>query len=123
MKKLLKTIRSRKGISIIEVVVAMAIVMIVSAAALSLMVTSVEFDRKYDAQTQAMNACESAVECIRFANTADELDGYLSRLGFEKAGEEYILPDNDTVKIRVNGNQWILIFEGKDVYAKDFPEI
>ena len=120
MKKLLKTLRSRKGISIIEVVVAMAMVLIVSASALSLMVTSAEFDRKYDAQTQAMNVCESAVECIRFAKSAEDLDGYLARLGFEKAGEEYILPGDDTVKIQVDGSIWTVIFDNDKVYEKTF---
>ena len=124
MKKLFETLRSRKGITMTEVIVAMAMVLIVSGAAISLLVASVQFDAKYNSQTQALNACESAVEAIRFAGNESDLNGYLARLGFEiKAGEShYALPGNDTVKIQVDGNKWTVIFEGKEIYAKELPD-
>ena len=121
--KLLNTLRSRKGITMTEVIVAMAMVLIVSGAAISLLVASVQFDAKYNSQTQAITGCESAVEAIRFADSADKYVEYLKILGFEiKEGESYYtLPGNDTVKIQVNGNKWTVIFEGKEIYAKELP--
>lgn len=118
--KLLNTLRSRKGITMTEVIVAMAMVLVVSGAAISLLVASVQFDAKYNSQTQAITGCESAVEAIRFADNADEYVGYLKRLGFEiNEGEShYTLPGNDTVKIRVDGNQWTVIFDDEEVYGK-----
>ena len=120
--KLLNTLRSRKGITMTEVIVAMAMVLIVSGAAISLLVASVQFDAKYNSQTQAITGCESAVEAIRFADSADEYVGYLKRLGFEiKEGKSYYtLPGNETVKIQVGGNKWTVIFDDKEVYGKIF---
>ena len=58
MKKLLKRlVRDRKGISMTEVVVAMALVVIVTGAAISVLIASIQFDVKYKAQTHALNAC------------------------------------------------------------------
>lgn len=118
--KLLNTLRSRKGITMTEVIVAMAMVLIVSGAAISLLVASVQFDAKYNSQTQAITGCESAVEAIRFADNESVLDGYLILLGFNREGEEYILPGNDTVKIQVDGNKWTVFFDDEEVYEKTF---
>ena len=88
MKKLLKKLlRDRRGISMTEVVVAMALVVIVTGAAISVLIASMQFDAKYKAQTHAQNACESAVECIRFADTQSELEPLLVKAGFTVPGE------------------------------------
>lgn len=120
--KLLNTLRSRKGITVTEVIVAMAMVLVVSGAAISLLVASVQFDAKYNSQTQAITSCESAVEAIRFADRADEYVEYLKILGFEiKEGKSYYtLPGNDTVRIDVEGKTFSVIFDGEEVYEKTF---
>ena len=90
MKKLLKKLlRDRRGISMTEVVVAMALVVIVTGAAISVLIASIQFDAKYKAQTHAQNACESAVECIRFADGKEKLHELLSqKVGFVQLKED-----------------------------------
>ena len=134
MKNFLKTIRSRKGITMTEVIVAMAMVVIVTGAAISLVVASVQFDAKYESQTAALNAAESAVECVRFASTVNDLHkedgaGYLDKLGFDKvetipedveADSGYELKGNNSVKIWVKGYTVTVTFDNELLYEKTF---
>lgn len=129
MKMILKRLRSRKGITMTEVIVAMAMVLIVTGAAISLVVASVQFDAKYESQTAALNAAESAVECVRFAGELSELDGYLGKLGFDKvetipvdvdADSGYELKGNNSVKIWVKGDTVTVTFDNELLYEKTF---
>ena len=119
MRKLLRKLRDRKGISMTEVVVAMAVVVIVTGAAISVLVASVRFNDKYNDQTYALNACESAAQCIRYADDTVKLEGYLARLGFEKVENEsrYILSGSDTaVEVVIDGNVWSVTFDNELIY-------
>ena len=73
MKWLKKLLRDRRGISVTEVVVAMTMVVIVTGAAISVLVASIKFDVKYEEKTSALSSCESAVECVRFADNEEML--------------------------------------------------
>lgn len=119
MRKLLDKLQSRRGITMTEVIISMAVVTIVTGAAISVLIASMQFDDKYQAQTRAMNACESAVSCLRFTDNEAKLDAYLERLGFEESAGIYSLPDNDAVKVTRNGNSWTVIFDGETVYEKN----
>jgi len=80
MKWLKKLLRDRSGISITEVVIAMAVVVIVTGAAISVLVASVQFDIKYQEKTAALSYCESAAECVRFAESKEMLGQTLNLL-------------------------------------------
>jgi prepilin-type N-terminal cleavage/methylation domain-containing protein len=70
----MKNIRSRKGVTIIEVVIALAIITIISAATLSLIVMSEGVETKAENAFIVKNSAENAIECFRFAkNYALEL--------------------------------------------------
>lgn len=129
MKKLFrKLLRDRKGISMTEVVVAMALVVIVTGAAISVLVASAQFDAKYRAQTQVLNACENAAECIRFAETPDMLAELLKEAGFEPIEEEetqkfpYTFERGGaTVTVEhstreTNIDRYVVIFDGEEIY-------
>ncbi len=73
MKLLKKLLRDRKGISMTEVIVAMATVVIVTGAAISVVVASVKSDLKYKEKAAALGYCQSAVECVRFAEDTEML--------------------------------------------------
>lgn len=109
MKKFLKKLRDRKGITMTEVIVAMAVVILVTGSAISLLMSSVQFDTKYNAQTADLNACESAVHCVRFTKDPAKLDTYLKLLGFEghsvsETEVDFKLPNgNVTVKVTSEG--------------------
>lgn len=117
MKKLSILLRDRRGISMTEVVVAMAVVVIVTGAAISLLIASIRFDAKYRAQTEALNACESAVSCVRFADDAEDLGKYLKKLGFKDSDDGYVLQDGK-VTVTVTENSWIVTMDDEDIYEK-----
>lgn len=83
MKLLKQLLRDRKGISMTEVIVAMATVVIVTGAAISVVVASVKSDLKYKEKTAVLGYCQSAVECVRFADSEEMLSKTLDLL---KAG-------------------------------------
>ncbi|MBR2938101.1 MAG: type II secretion system protein [Oscillospiraceae bacterium] len=62
-----QNIASRKGVSIVEVVVALVIITIISASALSMMMMSVKVERSALTAMEVENAAEDAVDCFRFA--------------------------------------------------------
>jgi len=125
MKMLRKLLRDRKGITMTEVIIAMAAVILVSGAAISLLIASVQFDSKYDSQTRALNACESAVRCVRFADDPDTLKGYLEQLGFDILQTQgpdgvtvYPFADGE-VTVKVSESAWIVTFDDDIVYEKN----
>lgn len=62
-----KPLHSRKGVGITEVVIALAIIAIISAFTLTLIVMSIGVENKSVAAIEVKNAAENAMECFRFA--------------------------------------------------------
>lgn len=120
MKKLLKKLCDRKGITMTEVVVAMTVVIIITGAAISVVTASVQFDAKYQKETYALNACESAVNCVRFADTPEELADLLNKLAFkEKVSGVLWTFGDDVVRVEDVGGTWTVIYNDKIMYEKD----
>jgi len=68
---MLKLVRNNKGFSVVEVVIAMAVVGLVTAAALVIMIGSVEITQKTLNEANAENFVANAVECYIAANDND----------------------------------------------------
>ena len=81
-------VKNRGGFSIAEVVVGLTVVVMVTIAALSVTLASVQMEAKYLNETTALCACESVVACVRFADNTDELQDALERLAEEPAQQE-----------------------------------
>ena len=81
-------VKNRGGFSIVEVVVGLTVVVMVTAAALSVILASVQMEAKYLNETTALCACESVVACVRFADNTDELAAVLENLTEEPAVQE-----------------------------------
>ena len=64
---MMEHIRSRKGVTIAEVVIALTIIAIISAFTLSLIVMSFGVENKSEVSIEVKNAAENAIECYRFA--------------------------------------------------------
>lgn len=71
-------LRSRKGLSLVEVMVALAVIAIISAAALSLVVSSSRLDAKSVKTAKVMMAAENALECFRYADDTGEFKDLLN---------------------------------------------
>ena len=74
-------IRSRRGISIVEVVIALVIITIISASALSMIMMSVEVERKSVMAVEVENCAENAIECFRYADDEGEFLTCLQKTG------------------------------------------
>lgn len=137
MKKLLhKLLRDRRGISMTEVIVAMAVVTIVTAAAISVVMASIKFDAKYNDETTALSYCESVVDCVRFADDVDTLSKALDTVkpGFgsysqEETGQghEFLINEAGAVikvvvtTIDENVN-YVVTYDDDEIYAITKPK-
>lgn len=67
-------VNSRKGFTIAELVVAMAIIVIVSATAIALINTQNTIHLRTMQTVEATNMAENAIECFRATNTIGEFE-------------------------------------------------
>lgn len=126
-KALLKLIKNRRGISMTEVMVAMAVVVMVSGAAISVLIASVKADTAYQNKYSALVGCENAAECLRFADGFSEeskeawLGDALSKAGFTKTEDgTYMLEkgkEQVTVKKMNDSGEYVVIYNGETIYT------
>lgn len=111
----------RRGISIAEVVVAMAMVLIITGAAISVQIASTKADVAFRHKYNALNACENAEACLRYADgDAGVLDDALEGAGFTETreGVEYTYTSGDyvvTVVKHEEGN-YAVTYNGETIY-------
>ncbi len=91
-----RLLRDRKGISLTEVVVAMTVVLLVTGAAISVVISSINADVGFRDKYKALTACENAVECLRYSK-GDKglLEVALGKAGFNVENSEYFLEFRD----------------------------
>jgi prepilin-type N-terminal cleavage/methylation domain-containing protein len=120
-----KSARSRRGISLVEVVVALAVITIISAAALSLVISSARVDANSLRSTQVMIAAENSLECYRFAKSEEKFAELLEKTGdYKKVDGAYVLTEKAYV-ITVNYTDTKLTFsatdsDGEEIYKYEF---
>lgn len=61
-------IKNKKGFSLVEAVVAIAVIMIVSMAAVTSFTLALAKTQKHAAQSEARTLCENMIECYEYAN-------------------------------------------------------
>ena len=95
-----RQLHSRKGVSIAEVVIALAIIAVISAFTLSLIVMSISVESKSVAAIEVKNAAENAIECFRFArdNQNEEISC------FDETAQTYTLSQLFFLCLRETGN-------------------
>ena len=119
--------RSRRGISLVEVVVALAVITIISAAALSLVISSARVDANSLRSTQVMIAAENSLECYRFAGSDEEFAALLEKTGdYKKVDGAYVMTEKAYV-ITVNYTNTRLTFratdgDGEEIYSYEFDK-
>jgi len=122
--------RSRRGISLVEVVVALAVITIISAAALSLVISSARVDANSLRSTQVMMAAENVLECYRFAESELEFEKLLKKTGGyeeepEASGTYFLTEKSYTITVNYTDTQ--LTFsaadsDGKEIYSYEFDK-
>lgn len=120
-----KSARSRRGISLVEVIVALAVITIISTAALSLVISSARVDANSLRSTRVMIAAENALECYRFSDSEDEFVALLRKTGdYIEADGSYVLTESSyaiTVKYEDDSLRFTAIdSDGKEIYNYEF---
>ena len=97
--------KSRRGFSLAEVMIGLTFVVMVTIAALSLMISSNQMETKYLSKTTALCACESAVAVVRYADNAQEL---AEGLGLLTEDTQMVMPlpedpETSTIQFQQNG--------------------
>ena len=108
-------VNSRKGFTIAELVVAMAIILIVSATAIATINTQNTVHLRTMQTVEATNMAENAIECFRYADSVDEFEvAYANTFTDEtKPTDLYNFEkSNMNVTINIDGNT--LTFIAKD---------
>ena len=103
-----------------EVVVSLALVMIVSTTAISLLISSVRADARHLDQYRAIMGCESAERCVSFAiGDADLLRESLRRIGFEEVSDcEFVLANGEyLVTVALEDENYVIRYNGNCVYT------
>ena len=128
--KLTEILRSRRGISLTEVVVSMTAVIIITGAAVSVLVASSAADVKFAAKTYVLAGCENAVDCLRFADgDGNILKDALGKAGFTEDTEknEYVLSYADetvTVSVEKDGENenYVVKYNDEIIYETENAE-
>jgi len=119
-KALLKLLGNRKGISMTEVIVAMAVLVMVSGAAITVLIASVKADTAYQNKYAVLSGCENAAECLCFADGNEILlKEALEKAGFAQTdGTEFTLEKgNETVTVLKIDESYAVVYNGEVIYT------
>ena len=119
---------SRKGFSLMEVVVAMVIIALVSTVVMTLINSSDTIERNTMGVLNATNITENIIECFRYADNKEELDALLDEFvdyEFSLTAENYdryvIVKDNYRIIFVINHVAHELeidtIVNGEEIYS------
>ena len=99
---------SRKGMSLVEVVVALVIISVISASALSMIMMSVNVEAGTLRSVEVAESVDNAIDCFRFAeNDQDFLLALQKTAPYEQAENGFLLNATGfTVTILSSGNQF-----------------
>ena len=127
MKFTANSARSRRGISLVEVIVALAVITIISTAALSLVISSARVDANSLRSTQVMMAAENALECYRFAESKEEFAALLEKTGDYKGSDGVFVLTEKSYVITVHYTNTKLTFsatdgDGEEIYSYEFDK-
>ena len=112
MKKSNKKILSRRGFSIVEVVVALAVVTIITAAMFPLLNSGTKLQEQSMRTFESANIAENAIECFRFAGGQNNVmftNSLKTALGLSL--------DEQIPVVEINGKSYYCIDKGYYVVA------
>ncbi len=122
-------LRSRRGVTITEVVVALVIIGIISSAALSLVMYSVNVEKDSFSVVEAKIAAENTLACFRYAENEDEFVEALSKTdSYETQDDGSLLLSGNGYTVTVKADYSENYFEytavksnGEEIYSFSYP--
>lgn len=126
MKKIISN--SRKGFSIMEVVVALVVITLVSGVVATLIASSDTIERNTMSVLNATNVTENIIDCYRFADSKEEFEPLLQKLGIkyehslnEEKDQYLIIKDNYRITVEIDFVAHRLeidtIVDGDEIYS------
>ena len=102
MKKLL--LKLKRGISIVEVVIAIAVISIISVSAVTVVTLSIQNKEKSIINHDIANVCQVVLDCYRFDSTLSNLESiYGSKTEINRGKYILSIADNgDTIILTAN---------------------
>lgn len=102
-----------------EVVIAMAVIVMVSGAAISVLIASIKADASFENKYFSLAAVENAAECLQFADdNVEELEKSLKRAGFEKLESIYVLEKGDEkVTVSIENENYVVKLDDEIIYT------
>ena len=106
--RITKRIFARKGFSLVEVIVALAVIAIISTAAFSLVLSSAKLEADAVRTTAVSAAADDVLDCFRYADSNDEFFAAICKLDeYQTTGDgQYVLnKPSYTVYVNVEGDE------------------
>lgn len=103
-----KRIFARKGFSLVEVIVALAVIAIISTAAFSLVLSSAKLEADAVRTTAVSAAADDVLDCFRYADSNEEFFAAICKLDEYQTTDygQYVLnKPNYTVYVNVEGDE------------------
>ena len=103
-----KRIFARKGFSLVEVIVALAVIAIISTAAFSLVLSSAKLEADAVRTTAVSAAADDVLDCFRYADSNEEFFAAISKLDEYQTTDDgqYVLnKPSYTVYVNVEGDE------------------
>lgn len=122
-------LRSRKGVTMTEVVIALVLISVISAAALSVVLKSVNIEKNTLTALEAANSAENAVECFRFSDSEEEFLTALQKTApYEQADDGTFVLRASNAVITIRADYLADRFEytavdsdGEEIYSFYYP--
>jgi prepilin-type N-terminal cleavage/methylation domain-containing protein len=108
---------SRKGVSLVEVVVALAVISIISFAAFSLILSSIDLENNMMRDVEISAAADDALDCFIFAETEEKFAECMHALGYTYLPEDNLYlcyGDGYVIKVSCEDNSMKFVAEDDD---------
>lgn len=119
---------AKRGITMMEVVIALVIITVVTAAVVTIMFVSVNIEAGTVTAIESANSAENAIECFRFAKNEEEFVEALNKTALytSKTEGEYTSEGYGyTVTIIYHDTYfeyYAVAADGEEIYAFTFPQ-
>lgn len=123
-------LRNRKGVTIVEVVIALVIISVISASAVDLIMRALRIENNFTTVTQAEMQAENVLDCFRFSDNDATFSQALKKAGdykFQPGENAYIL-EGKTIKIIVKASfspktlaYTAEKYNGEQIYSFSYP--
>ena len=108
---MIKRLKDKRGVSMAEMIIAMTIITLVTAAAMTIMISSLRTTNRDFSEAEDQNFTSNAVACFTAAGSVDEFTKYMKEdFGYATLNDE--VPENptDAVRYHLSGDQIALVF-------------